>query len=133
MPVFEVHLYHVVDARERDCRLLLQAECGEAAVMDAVRFFRNRQRIDEAASSEPYWGFLGCVKAYSWSPQQVGRLGDLEPTLPQPAPYFYEWKCDWGIPVLEGTWSREKHGPSADPAQGAEDLLSYNDAAGDRC
>jgi hypothetical protein len=100
--MFQVHLYGIVSGRERDHAIILEAADGETAVKDAVRFFRNRQMLDlMIADVSPYWGVLGCVKAYSWAPQIVQPDGNLAIGSLRPKPFFYEWKMDWGYPVLE--------------------------------
>lgn len=84
--------------------IILEAPNGKQAVRDALRFIRNRQAGEaiiaaEAAKEtdsdyEAYWGELGAMKVYPWSPYIVQEDGNLREAPGYTVRGHFEWKCD---------------------------------------
>lgn len=84
--------------------IVLEAPSGKQAARDALRFMRNRQEGEAIVAAdaaketnsdyEAYWGDLGAMKVYPWSPYIVKEDGNLREAPGYAVPCHFEWKCD---------------------------------------
>lgn len=93
--------------------IILEADSLKAAAEDALRFVRNRQDgeasfakmrsedpdLDPDSTYETYWGDLGAMKVWGWSPHIVKEDGNLADAKGYAGRGMFEWKCDFPFPI----------------------------------
>lgn len=117
-------LYHDKEAgglRERSIDLRFRDDGGiKGATMSAIRYYEARHAAEakwlkglgeSGKDINPHWGRLGCLKMYAVKYGGIDEKGNTEVSC-EIEMCFYEWKCDWGVPLgykLNGGWPGEKH------------------------